>query len=1034
MGQVPGISRVDFTPREAVIHFPQLKVFHSRSVLHASVTGPHRSLLLEYRMIPDIISILLIEDNPDDSALIEAMLQETSGTSPSLTHAERLATGLHHIEVGSFDVILLDLGLPDSQGLDTLRAVRSRVPSMPLLLLTGLEDEELGSTAVEMGAQDYLVKGQIDAPLLMRALRYSIQRKKIEETVRKGKDLSEALNNIYEIIDLSLDFSTIMSRIIAEAARAIGADSSVIYLLEGDQWALRYAYGLSPEIIGECFKRDDIQFSRLEIEGSRSIMISERVNQCFIERQGIQSVIEVPLTDGDTIIGAFSLNYHSPDAVFSEHQYDFAHKVAASASLALKNARLYEEQVKAEKDLERLNRNYQLLLDCAAEGIYGIDTDGNGQFFNQASLGMLQFASEELIGKPVHNLIHHTLPDGTRHPKEECLLYGSLQYGTSYHILDEVFWRKDGTSFPIDCTSNPIMEDDRVVGAVITFKDITARKRAEEELRKSEERYKHLFQNANDPIFILDPDLRFIDVNNRAVDIFGYMRSELRQMSVLDLTPEEHAHRLKGELKKRESALMSEIFSGTLQARKGDQLDVEISSSALFEDRRMIGSIHIIRDITEHRKMEREIKYQATHDILTGLANRTLFMDHLALSIKQGQRYHETHAVMFLDLDRFKSINDTLGHAVGDRVLQVVSERLRSCVRDMDTVARIGGDEYNILITQITHADDAAAVAMKILATLNQPFFIDDVELSISISIGISIFPHDGNDAETLLKNADIALYHAKDRGKNTYQFYDPVINTRTLERVRLETRLRQSIEQGELVVFYQPQVHMASGNLVGAEALVHWHHPDLGLLPPLEFIPLAEEIGFITEIDEWVMRTACAQNKAWQDAGHRPFSVTVNVSARRFRQPDLVDAVRNALRDTGLPPQFLELEITEGTAMKDIEHTIPSLAELTALDVTFAIDDFGTGYSSLSHLKRLPIQKLKIDKSFIFGVTTDPSDKAIVTAIIAMAHNLQMEVIAEGVETEAQRGFLSENRCDHLQGFLFSRPLPAEEFGRMLH
>ena len=323
---------------------------------------------------------------------------------------------------------------------------------------------------------------------------------------------------------------------------------------------------------------------------------------------------------------------------------------------------------------------------------------------------------------------------------------------------------------------------------------------------------------------------------------------------------------------------------------------------------------------------------------------------------------------------------------------------------------------------------------MKILSSLNRPFFIDDIELRIGISIGISIFPNDGSDAETLLKNADIALYHAKDRGKNTYQFYDPVINTRTLERVRLETRLRQSIEQGELVVFYQPQVNMASGCLVGAEALVHWQHPELGLLPPLEFIPLAEEIGFITEIDEWVLKAACTQNKVWQDAGHTPFSVTVNMSARRFRQPNLVDAVRNVLRDTGLPPQFLELEITEGTAMKDIEHTIPSLAELTGMDVTFAIDDFGTGYSSLSHLKRLPIQKLKIDKSFIFGVTTNPSDKAIVTAIIAMAHNLQMEVIAEGVETEAQRGFLRENRCDHLQGFLFSRPLPAEEFSRMLH
>lgn len=979
-------------------------------------------------------NILLIEDNPDDAELIKAMFDDTPGSVATFTHAERLSSGLSRIDSGSFDVILLDLGLPDSQGLDTLRAVRSRVPSMPLLLLTGIDDEELGSAAVDMGAQDYLVKGQIDAPLLFRAVRYSIQRKKIEETVRKGKDLSEALNNIYEIIDLSTDFSTIMSRIIAEAARAIGADSSVIYLLENDQWVLRYAYGLSPDIIGDCFLRDDIQFSRLEIEGSRSIMVSERVNRCFIEKQNIQSVIEVPLTDGDVITGAFSLNYHSPGAVFSEQQYDFAHKVAASASLALKNARLYEEQIEAEKNLERLSRNYQLLLDCAAEGIYGVDTDGIGQFFNQAALSMLGYALHELVGKPVHQIIHHSRPDGSSHGFEQCMLYGSLQNGTSHHILDEVFWRKDGSFFPIDCTSNPIVEEGRIVGAVMTFKDITARKRAEEALRKSEERYKHLFQNANDPIFILDPEFRFMDVNNRAVDIFGYFRQEFRRMNILNLTPGDHMLRLKGELKKREETTTSEMFTGVLLTKKGEPLDVEISSSALIEEGRLIGSIHIIRDITEHRKMEQAIKFQATHDILTGLPNRMLFMDHLAMSIKQGLRYHETQAVMFLDLDRFKSINDTLGHAVGDRVLQVVSERLRMCVRDTDTVARIGGDEYNILVTQITHPDDAAAVAIKILSTLSQPFFIDDIELSISISIGISIFPHDGKDAETLLKNADIALYHAKDRGKNTYQFYDPVMNTRTLERVRLENKLRQTLERNELVVYYQPQIRMNSGALVGAEALVHWRHPELGLLSPTEFIPLAEEIGFITEIDEWVLRTACAQNKAWQDAGYPPFSVTVNMSARRFRQPDLVEAVSSALSDTGLPPQFLELEITEGTAMKDIEHTIPSLARLTGMNVSFAIDDFGTGYSSLSHLKRLPIQKLKIDKSFIFGVTTDPSDKAIVTAIIAMAHNLQMEVIAEGVETEAQRGFLHDNNCDHLQGFLFSRPLPAEEFSRILH
>ncbi|SNB47298.1 EAL domain-containing protein [Geobacter sp. DSM 9736] len=980
-----------------------------------------------------VIHILLVEDNPDDAALIEAMLSDAPGSWGTLRHVERLATGKDLLSSENFDVVLLDLGLPDSQGLDTLRSLRSVAPTLPLILLTGLHDEELGSSAVEMGAQDYLVKGQIDANILSRAIRYSIQRKRIEETVRKGKVLSDALNNIYEIIDLSKDFSTIITRIIEEATRAIGADSAVIYLLEDDRWVLRYAHGLSEEVIGGCLGRDEIEFSRLNVGENRTITISEGINRCIVERQHIQSVIEVPLITGEEVVGAFSLHYHSPGALFTDLQYDFARKVAASATLALKNARLYEEQIRAEQNFERLSRQYQLILDCAAEGIFGIDTKGIGQFFNRASCEMLGYQPDELLGTRVHELIHHSRPDGTSHLFEQCPIYDTLFRGTNYRMLDEVFWKRDGTSFPVDCTSNPIVEGGAIVGAVMTFKDITQRKQAEQALRKSEERYKYLFQNANDPIFVIDPKLAFIGVNNRAINIFGYTHDEFLQMNILDLFPSEQAPRVRAELKKRERGDSSPMFTGTMLAKSGDYLDVEISSSALREGTRLVGSIHIVRDITEHRKMEEAIRFQATHDILTGLANRVLFMDHLTMSIKQGLRFNETQAVMFLDLDRFKSINDTLGHATGDKLLKAVSERLRGCVRETDTVARIGGDEYNILLNQIAHVDDAAAVAQKILVALNKPFFIEDVELRISISIGISIFPYDGKDAETLLKNADIALYHAKDRGKNTYQFYDAAMNTRTVERVRLENRLRQTVERNELVLFYQPQIETTTGRLVGAEALVHWLHPEMGLLSPMEFIPLAEEIGFITEIDDWVLRTACAQNKAWLDAGYPSFCVTVNVSAKRFRKPGLVETVRNVLQETGLPPKLLELEITETTAMKDIEHTIPSLTRLSGMEVSFAIDDFGTGYSSLSHLKRLPIQKLKIDKSFIFGVTTDPSDKAIVTAIIAMAHNMRMEVIAEGVETEAQLGFLHDNRCDQIQGFLFSRPIPAEEFSRFM-
>jgi diguanylate cyclase (GGDEF)-like protein/PAS domain S-box-containing protein len=843
----------------------------------------------------DKIKILLIEDNAYDFALIDEMLAEREGARFSVKQVGRLAQGIKLLAEESFQVVLLDLGLPDSQGLATLARIQEKSVETPVILLTGLDDEGIGLEAVEKGAQDYLVKGQFNAGMLTRSIRYAIQRKKAEETIRKAKELSEAINQINELMDLSLGFQIIMERIMEKATHAIKADSAVIYQREHGRWKIISAWGLPPTIIGEIYGLEEMVFSRFQLNDQQSVLVTEQTNIRFINDYQIQSLIEVPLTSGDAIIGAFSLHYHTPDCWFSDSQYDFAHKVGKTVSLALKNYLLYEER------------------------------------------------------------------------------------------------------------------------------------------QKSEERYRYLFQNANDPIFIIDTELKFINVNRRAVDLFGYELVEFTAMNVVDLVPADQIPRLQGELKKRESQEAMEKLSTNMRTKWGHFLDVEISSSPFMEGQNVMGSIHIVRDVTQSKRMEDEIRYQATHDILTGLANRMLFMDHLALSISQGHRYNEIQAVMFLDLDRFKSINDSLGHAAGDKLLQLISERLKECVRETDTVARIGGDEYNILITQMVHPEDATAIANKILSATSKPFAIDGHQLQVTISIGISLYPADGEDAETLLKNADIALYHAKEQGRNNYQFYNPALNTRTLERVKLENRLRQALEHNELVVLYQPQVAMDTGRLTGAEALVYWLHPELGLLSPGHFIPMAEEIGFITDIDDWVLKTACAQNKAWQDEGHPSFNVTVNLSSKQFRRPDLVDRVRKVLDATGLPPRYLELEITEGTAMRDIEYTIPSLKTLTGMDVGFAIDDFGTGYSSLSYLKKLPIRKLKIDKSFIFGVNSDPNDKAIVATIIAMAHNLKLEVIAEGVEDEDQLAFLHKNHCDHMQGFLYSRPIPAEQFRQLI-
>lgn len=434
-------------------------------------------------------------------------------------------------------------------------------------------------------------------------------------------------------------------------------------------------------------------------------------------------------------------------------------------------------------------------------------------------------------------------------------------------------------------------------------------------------------------------------------------------------------------------------------------------------------------EIAERKKKEETIMYQASHDLLTDLPNRMLFMDLLKLELAQARRRSTKVAVLFLDLDRFKSINDTLGHDIGDKLLKEVASRLKAGIRNADTAARIGGDEFNIILADIIHSRDIGDIARKVLEPFHHIFDIDGHTLHATTSIGISIYPEDGEHPETLLKNADIALYHVKQEGGDGFQFYDPSMNTLTVERMILETNLRQTLERGELVLYYQPQVDIKTRKMVCAEALLRWEHPKMGLLEPNRFIPIAEETGFIMVIDDWVLRTVCAQIKAWQTKGLRICCITVNISARQFQNPHLVENVSNILREAQISPDCLDLEVTESMAMSNVERTAARLRELSSMGVHVSIDDFGTGYSSLNYLKRLPIERLKIDKSFVQDIATDPDDRAIISAVTAMAHNMKMKVIAEGVETEDQLSFLVSSGCDEMQGYLFSRPLSAKEF-----
>src|SRR5215813_6716919 len=420
-------------------------------------------------------------------------------------------------------------------------------------------------------------------------------------------------------------------------------------------------------------------------------------------------------------------------------------------------------------------------------------------------------------------------------------------------------------------------------------------------------------------------------------------------------------------------------------------------------------------------------------DTITGLPNRLLFNDRLRVAMVHANRYREKLAVLFLDIDRFKVINDSLGHSIGDELLRRVAERVGGCIRQEDTIARLGGDEFTVLLPGIAKEEDAATIANKILEAVRLPFFIEHRELFITTSIGVTLYPDDGADAETLVRNADTAMYRAKEQGRDTYQLYAPTMNSRALERLSLEGRLRQALQNHELVVHYQPLIDLATGQLRGAEALLRWQHPELGLISPGEFIPIAEVSGLIVPIGQWVLWTACAQAMKWHHSGFPGLTVAVNLSSRQFQQADLVFQVTEALQASGLAPECLDLEITESNAMQNAELSISALWDLKNLGVRLSMDDFGTGYSSLNYLRRFPIDRIKIDQSFVRDVNRNPDDAAIAAAIIAMAHSLKLTAVAEGVETEEQLEFLKDQRCDEMQGYLFSPPVPAARFEEIL-
>jgi diguanylate cyclase (GGDEF)-like protein/PAS domain S-box-containing protein len=681
------------------------------------------------------------------------------------------------------------------------------------------------------------------------------------------------------------------------------------------------------------------------------------------------------------------------------------------------------------KQAEEGHSRFRIAMDNSADMIVLVDR-ATMRFVdvNNTACRMLGYSREELLQMGPQDVLPKTREE------LEATYDEIVDNPAQTQGMQSYYRRKDGTAFAFESTRHVLRSGDTHIIAAIS-RDISPRIEAEEALRSSEERFRSLTNLSSDIYWEQDDQFRFTKmtgtgsrrVNLKTFRTIGKKRWEQNYVNMSADQWADHIAVLEAHKEFRDMELCRLDESG-------NKVWISISGEPVFDPSgRFRGYRGVGKDITERKLDEERIQFLANHDALTSLPNRAMFNEVLTIAIQNARRYARSFAVLFIDLDRFKNINDTLGHDSGDKLLQQMGKRLIETMRSSDIVARLGGDEFVVLVQEIAEAKQVASVARKVLSALVQPMIIQGQECRVTASIGICMFPSEAQDELALMKNADIAMYRAKEDGKNNYKFYSQEMNVHSFERLALESSLRRGLERSEFLLHYQAKVDLQSGRITGVEALVRWQHPDLGLVPPAQFIPLAEETGLIVPIGKWVLHTACAQSVAWQRQGLPPVCMAVNLSARQFADDDLVDDVAGALKNTGLRPELLELELTESVVIQNAERAGQIVNDIKKLGVRLAIDDFGVGYSSLTHLKRFPIDTLKVDRSFIRDLPQDPEDKAITEAIIAMGKSLNLTVVAEGVETQEQQTFLKELACDEMQGYFFSRPIEGDAFAELL-
>lgn len=746
-------------------------------------------------------------------------------------------------------------------------------------------------------------------------------------------------------------------------------------------------------------------------------------------KSGCAAGAAVPLMQDGRAIGIL-LFYSGQKNVFDDEVIKLIERVARNLTFALDNFGHEAERKVIEEALQASEARYRNILETMEHAYCEIDIKGRHIFFNSAYA--------ELTGYPAAELKAMTYADyQTADMARKCLLVFNEVYrsGVSKKNQEWGFLHQDGSALLLEGTIQLLKDEQgNPVGFGSVVRDITARRKAELALRESEARFRALTNLSSDWYWEQDAefritrmDSRHTRLNKRGHPLLGKRIWEAGFEIQTAGGWDAHRELLTNHLPYRDAVMHR-------QNRDGDSYFVSLSGEPVFDsDGVFTGYRGVSREVTAQKIAEKRIEYLATHDGLTGLPNRLMFSQLLNVLIPTATRCDRPFAVLFIDLDRFKVINDTLGHEAGDRLLKEVTIRFKQALRASDVIARLGGDEFVVLIQEIANREQAAIVARKLLSAALKPMELFGQECRVTASIGISVYPDDGEDEQALMKNADIAMYHAKEEGKNNFQFYSTDIKSQSLERMILESNLRHAMERNELTVHYQAKVDLRNDMITGVEALLRWNNPTLGAVSPVQFIPIAEETGLIIPIGLWVLRTSCAQNVAWQQQGLPPICVAVNLSVRQFADDKLLENIVTVLNETGMAPHLLELEITEGMVVVNPERAIALLTAIKALGVRLAIDDFGTGYSSLGQLKNFPIDTLKVDRSFIRDLATNSEDKAITRAIIAMAKTLSLTVVAEGVETVEQETFLREQACDQMQGFYFSKPIAGDAFGALL-